>query len=77
MSQTVLSSGVAEAVENLGEQIEQICEREENFCSLIFMRKGFSTLLRELKWLFVWSLQTLFAAVHSVFTVSSKVLQLE
>ena len=53
-------------------------EQKESFCSLIslFMRKGFSTLLRELKWLFVWSLQTLFAAIHSVFTVSSKVLQL-
>ena len=61
----------------MGEQIEQLCEREAR--GRIFFAhihgKGFSTLLRDLKWLFVWSLQTLFAAIHSVFTVSSKVLQ--
>ena len=39
-------------------------------CSLIFIRKGFLR-SRQLKWLFVWSLQLLFAAFHSAFTVST------
>ena len=72
---TPTRAGAAVAIENWG-SISSSFARARNLCSLIFMRKGFSTLLRELKWLFVWSLQTLFAAVHSVFTVSSKVLQL-
>ena len=72
-------TGAAEAVENWGSRSSRFASakrQEEKFLLINIHEKGFSTLLCELKWLFVWSLQTLFAAVHSVFTVTSKVLQL-
>ena len=57
-------------------RIGGVALRVRKFLLINIHEEGVSTLLRELKWLFLWSLQSLFAAVHSVFTVSSKVLQL-
>ena len=70
-----MCAGAAEAVENWGSRSSSLASanREQE---IFLINIQFSTLLRELKWLFVWSLQTLFVAVHSVCTVSSKVLQL-
>ena len=53
-------SGAAEAVENRGSRSEALPARSGSpkFFLINIHEGGVSTLLRELKWLFVWSLQS-------------------